>query len=457
MGANWALALGAGLSNVGDVFAQFKADQEKKKQFAVGTTKELLGPEAYNNPAFIKNLRDLGIDIPQAGMGDAGRAPNTGVQMPLTAQADLDALKLASARNQFASNLFTQFGGALGQPQLAGGAQAPQGAGITPTAGRPNTPPFSPTGVAPGGAPPVGAGAGVPGMGAPGMSANADNDTGPSMIPGVTNRQLKRIFGGMAMKTLDPNIATSILNEPMTQVQTRENGHNVTKVVPQSEAPGTYDSPLPDSQQQMLVNTDVGLHALDKLEEMFTKGGGQKFVGPYVASAGYGLKQNLPEFMRSGPVGDFIKSHVGDPQIDPAQAAFYAQANTLANATIKAITGAQMSEPEATRIKKQIPQPTDQPEEFFQKLQTTRANQQYLAQRIQAIQGGADPAQLDLTMPAPGAETQQVQGGPQAAPGMATAGKVAKMAEVLTYAAHRKMNPQEAMAALQAQGYQIVQ
>jgi hypothetical protein len=63
-------------------------------------------------------------------------------------------------------------------------------------------------------------------------------------------------------------------------------------------------------------------------------------------------------------------------------AKFYAQTKTLENSTIKAVTGAQMSEPEAKRIKGQIPSFADKPEVWTQKMLATVENLRMLKQRI---------------------------------------------------------------------------
>jgi hypothetical protein len=57
----------------------------------------------------------------------------------------------------------------------------------------------------------------------------------------------------------------------------------------------------------------------------------------------------------------------------------------LTNYTIKLITGAQMSEVEASRIKRELPQQTDQPDVFRQKLNTTIKNLEDAEERIRSL------------------------------------------------------------------------
>ena len=80
-------------------------------------------------------------------------------------------------------------------------------------------------------------------------------------------------------------------------------------------------------------------------------------------------------------------------------AAFDAELTTLQNSVIKSITGAQMSEPEAARIMGQIPQITDKPDVFEQKLKSTRANLERIKSgTLQYASGGAT---ADMPSPRP--------------------------------------------------------
>lgn len=66
---------------------------------------------------------------------------------------------------------------------------------------------------------------------------------------------------------------------------------------------------------------------------------------------------------------------------------FYAQSNTLKNMVVKAITGAQMSEPEAKRILGQVPVITDKPDVWAEKLKATQENLGSMSQKILQLSG----------------------------------------------------------------------
>ena len=67
------------------------------------------------------------------------------------------------------------------------------------------------------------------------------------------------------------------------------------------------------------------------------------------------------------------------------QEAFMAATSAFKNSVIKDITGAQMSEPEATRILKQIPDITDPPSRWKAKLEQTRRNLNVLQEKRNQI------------------------------------------------------------------------
>lgn len=77
-------------------------------------------------------------------------------------------------------------------------------------------------------------------------------------------------------------------------------------------------------------------------------------------------------------------------------ASFSADSATLRNAIIRAITGAQMSQPEAERIMSQIPSETDKPDVWNAKAASTRAN----LQNILAHKGGTSDAGGGTATPA---------------------------------------------------------
>jgi hypothetical protein len=67
------------------------------------------------------------------------------------------------------------------------------------------------------------------------------------------------------------------------------------------------------------------------------------------------------------------------------QSNFYAASSALENAVIKEITGAQMGEAEATRIKRQVPRPTDHPKAWVAKWKQSVRNVAMLRKRRMEI------------------------------------------------------------------------
>ena len=124
-----------------------------------------------------------------------------------------------------------------------------------------------------------------------------------------------------------------------------------------------------------------------------------------VAGADQGIKlaQNLDKLVQErwlGPVlGRATEAGVGLPGVPVSEelAEFYADTATLKNATVKAITGAQMSEPEAERIMKQIPTFADKPVVWRKKLEQTIANLRLMRERIVTLASGdvSDPSTGD--------------------------------------------------------------
>lgn len=99
-----------------------------------------------------------------------------------------------------------------------------------------------------------------------------------------------------------------------------------------------------------------------------------------------------------GPAAGRFNSFLQQVPLIPADtgfARFKADSDTLTNATIKAITGAQMSEPEAVRIKGQIPSVTDKPEVWAQKAESLDRSIRGLNVRIALLQQGVPAQELD--------------------------------------------------------------
>ena len=119
---------------------------------------------------------------------------------------------------------------------------------------------------------------------------------------------------------------------------------------------------------EMIAGADASIHSLGKLETLLPSV--ESRLGPLMGRlSAYGLK-------------------TPGVSADPNFATFNAETATLRNATIKAITGAQMSEPEAQRIREQIPDVSDKPEVWRAKATATRDNLSFLRQRLVALSGG---------------------------------------------------------------------
>jgi hypothetical protein len=85
--------------------------------------------------------------------------------------------------------------------------------------------------------------------------------------------------------------------------------------------------------------------------------------------------------------------------VDPRFAEFSAEESTLRNNMIKAITGAQMSDPEARRIMQQLPDRTNKNVDWEARMTATIANLEFLRNRIMELnRGGAAP--IDPTVAA---------------------------------------------------------
>lgn len=143
-----------------------------------------------------------------------------------------------------------------------------------------------------------------------------------------------------------------------------DTGAVLTGIGPASAGKG---APLSATAQDRLTGIQSSLSIMPQLEALFP--GVESMLGP-AEGRGRQMGQKIPGV----PVNkDFAR--------------FDALSATLQNATIKAITGAQMSEPEAQRIARQIPMPTDKPEVWRQKFQATMENLRVMEQRILELSG----------------------------------------------------------------------
>ena len=141
-------------------------------------------------------------------------------------------------------------------------------------------------------------------------------------------------------------------------------------------APGKT-APAPTALRSQEVSSEVGLDQLDRLEKMFEEGG-KDLVGP-AAGRMRSTGQKLPDMISGNVPGMEYNGQFAN--LEAATAAFR-------NATIKAITGAQMNKQEEGRILSQIPGVNDKPNVWRAKARQTRANLGDIANRLAGKRGG---------------------------------------------------------------------
>jgi hypothetical protein len=133
-------------------------------------------------------------------------------------------------------------------------------------------------------------------------------------------------------------------------------------------AKGTEGVKLPAATAQVVAGLEQSESIINELQGVKGK---DEWLGPVAG--------RKAEFMLKVPGWD----------VPDDQARFIAQTATLKNSVIKAITGAQMSENEATRILQQVPLLTDKPNVWEQKAEATKANAIAMRKRILALSGGS--------------------------------------------------------------------
>ena len=122
----------------------------------------------------------------------------------------------------------------------------------------------------------------------------------------------------------------------------------------------------PAAAQEALTNLQVSRDTLASIQEKYQ----DEFVGP-VAS-------------RYKTVSQYVNT-----MTDEQQTAFKTELKAYQNATIKAITGAQMSEPEAKRLLLQMPDDTKSPKAFIQQLKVNEQQiQRQVAARLRVLEEG---------------------------------------------------------------------
>jgi|DEB0MinimDraft_3_1074331.scaffolds.fasta_scaffold02030_5 hypothetical protein len=124
------------------------------------------------------------------------------------------------------------------------------------------------------------------------------------------------------------------------------------------------DKPSQSDREKTAEDLSV-FDALDNLNNLYSS----DFVGP-----------------ARGRAGAFMETFGG---ITTDEAKFRASNAALKNHMIKMITGAQMSEPESQRIREQIPEPHNPPEVWEARLQQTRKNAKFLADRRREVLKGS--------------------------------------------------------------------
>lgn len=127
---------------------------------------------------------------------------------------------------------------------------------------------------------------------------------------------------------------------------------------------GQLKPPPGDLGKQSILD-EVSTAQLDRLKTMFNQGAAA-LVGP-ASGRMLSMGQKVP----------------GVP-VNKTFAEFDAASSAFKNSVIKAITGAALSEAEATRIREQIPEVTDKPAVWLAKAKQTRQNLGDLAERLKA-------------------------------------------------------------------------
>lgn len=159
------------------------------------------------------------------------------------------------------------------------------------------------------------------------------------------------------------------------------NGNPVTKIVPKT-AGAEFAAPPTGQQRQQVAENEAVTMGLARLRELAPD------------------TQTLAKWV--GPVrGRTNQAALVTPGIDvnPQMAEFFAEVAAIKNRMIRAITGAQMSEPEAKRIMAQLPDVTLKPGVFLARLQATERNLGALNARIAAQSGAAPTSQRQTKDP----------------------------------------------------------
>lgn len=163
---------------------------------------------------------------------------------------------------------------------------------------------------------------------------------------------------------------------PLTVQTTDADGNPVTQFVRRGDveqqlesgggSPVQFGKPIPNAERLKTKEAANALQQINEAGALFK----DEYVGP-AAGRYYSMAEKFPDM----------------GQVDPARSAFSAQNKTIMNATIKLITGAQMSEQEAQRILGQVPTVNDPPKVWRAKYEQTKKN----AEMLMSIMRGGLP------------------------------------------------------------------
>ena len=229
----------------------------------------------------------------------------------------------------------------------------------------------------------------------------------------VALRNVRVAEGNLAMRRREFDFQKS--QEPLVAYLDAQNRPHLARrsEVPKDAKPiQAGGGAMPVAYGERLVRTEGAMLSLARMEALVLDKNGRvredrkPWLGP-VAGRASRAQLELP-----------MPFEAWEPSDELAE--FYAHTATVTNAIINAITGAALGEKEAERISRQIPQLTDKPVLWRQKMNATRANMRYLRRRLAALGKGAlanellgqtdaevgegtpaDPAGLGIVVPPP--------------------------------------------------------
>ena len=231
-------------------------------------------------------------------------------------------------------------------------------------------------------------------------------EVAPQRTPRLREEEVQKKIAGYdprvtAGEVEQQNVIEAGTRQPKLDTQYAENALQLDQIIAQRKITDPLDLALRKSEEQMrteeikkraafqkslegsglnlsvtaierIAGADASLAVLANMRLLYPKV--QDAIGPWVATLTE-VKMALP----------------GERKIPTNVARFFADSYTLKNAVIKAITGAQMSEPEAKRISAQIPLPSDRPEVWEQKALSTIDNLSLMRQRFFELSGSVSP------------------------------------------------------------------